>query len=236
MQRFTLKRILFYGEISALVCLISALSASAQNLLIDPGLELGTAPTGVGTNGGWNAGGGAVKNSTFTNHTAGGSKSLRLPPGAASVPLIWENLATITGVGGVTAGMQFELTAFGFITNTITTGRAGIQATFMGGPGGTNNLGTVETSPGNAKFSITSIDSNSTTMTWIPLDTGVFTAPTGTTSMQVFGIGIFLQPNGNSVWLDDFNLQLIAVPEPSTLALGTMGLFGLFMLARRRKA
>src|ERR1035437_3137941 len=50
MQTFTLKRILLYGEVSALVCLISAFSASAQNLLNDPSFELNTA----GSAGGWN--------------------------------------------------------------------------------------------------------------------------------------------------------------------------------------
>lgn len=224
MQMFTLKRILLYGEVSALVCFISTFSLA--QVIIDPGFELGTAGTGNGTNGGWNVANGAVKSSTFTNHTAGGSKSLRLPPGATAVPLAWQN------IGSITAGMQFDLTAFGFITNTITTGRAGIQATFF--DSAFVNLGTVETSPGNAKFS-NNIDSNSVINTWIALDTGIFTAPTNTAYMQVFGIGIFLQPNGNSVWIDDFNLQVI--PEPSTLALGIMGLLvGLPLFARRRKS
>ena len=221
MKRFDLF-LLRWGSVLAVTIFLGAISASATNLLIDPGLELQTPGTGNGTNGGWNAANGAVKNSTFTNHTVGGHLALRLPPGASSVPLIWENVGTITGVGAVSAGMQFDLTAYGFITNTITTGRAGIQATFFGGASGTNNLGTVETSPGTAKFS-NNIDSNSAVNTWISLDTGVFTAPAGTAYMQVYGIGIFLQPNGNSVWEDDFDLELVAVPEPSTIALSAIG-------------
>jgi hypothetical protein len=232
MQTFTLRHALLLGGISALVCLTFSFTASGANLLVDPGLELGTPGTGNGTNGGWNAANGAVKNSTFTNHTAGGHLSLRLPPGSNSVPLIWQNIGSITSVGSVTAGMQFDLTAFGFITNTITTGRAGVQASFY--DSSFVNLGTVETGPGVAIFS-NNIDSNSAVRTWIPLDTGVFTAPAGTAYMQVFGIGIFLQPNGNSVWLDDFDLELVAVPEPSTVALAVMGLFSLFMVARCRR-
>ena len=231
MQSIAARRGLISGVVTTMVFLISGFSVSAVNLLIDPGLELQTAGTGNGTNGGWNVANGAVKNSTYTNHTVGGTLSLRLPPGASSTPLAWQNIGTITGVGAVSAGMQFQLTGYGFITNSITTGRALVQATFFSSS--FVNLGTVETAPGVAKTS-NNIDSNSVVKAWIPLDTGVFTAPAGTAYMQVYGIGINLQPNGNSVWLDDFDLQLIAIPEPSTIVLVLMGLVGLPFLARRR--
>ncbi len=54
--------------------------------------------------------------------------------------------------------------------------------------------------------------------------------------MQVYPINVNVTPtgNGNSAWIDDFNLTI--VPEPSTLALGVTGLLlGLPLVARRRR-
>jgi hypothetical protein len=130
--------------------------------------------------------------------------------------------------------MQFELTAFGMITNAITSGFAGIQIAFFDSTG---------TGIGPAFFS-NKIDSNTapalisspgslpTGGTWIPLDTGVVTAPAGTAFMDVYGISVNVV--GGSTWEDNFSL--VAIPEPSSLALGSFGLIALFVAARRRKS
>jgi PEP-CTERM motif len=213
MQMFTLKRILLCGGVSAIVCLISASSASA-NLLLNPGFEI--------TNANWGAFNGAVLASTA--HPRSGLLSVRLPVG--------NGIGAFQTITNITASSQFDLTGFGFITNTMTAGFVGIQATFF--TSGGVNLGTVETAPGVAIFS-NHIDSNSVLNTWIALDTGVFTAPATTAYMQVFPLGVNLGSTGGSSWIDDLDLE--AVPEPSTLALGIMGLLvGLPWLARRRKS
>lgn len=225
MQTFTVKRVLLTCGISALVCFISTFSASAStNYVTDPGFELGTTPA----NGGWTGFNGAVLNSTGEHHTGG--KAVRLPGGSGVGA--YETISNVA----FTAGTQFDLTAWGIITNANFGGYIGIQATFFNVTGTTTqNLGTVESGPGAAIFS-NHIDSNSVVNTWIPLDTGVFTAPSTLpiSYIQVFPINVNVTPTGNSnsSWIDDFDLEI--VPEPSTIALGMMGI-GLPLLAMRRR-
>src|ERR1700683_329982 len=225
MQTFTLmKRCLLLWGIWATICLSSIFSASAQtNFVTDPSFELGTSAA----NGGWTAFNGAVLNSTGEHHTGG--KAVRLPGGNGVGAF-----ETISNAA-FTAGTQFDLTAWGIITNTAFTGYIGIQATFFNVTGTTTqNLGTVDSGPGAAIFS-NHITSNSVVNTWIPLDTGVFTAPSTLpiSYIQVFPINVGVTPTGNSnsSWIDDFDL--VIVPEPSTIALGLMGL-GLPLLMMRR--
>lgn len=223
MQTVSLKRVLFVGSLSAAICLTSTFSASA-NLLLSPGFETTT---------GWTTFNGA--NNASTGSVLSGSKSGRVAASASSnvTAGIYQTITNLT------AGMAFDLTGFADCTNHIVSGRAGIQGVFFDSTG--VNLGTVETSPGVAKFSTTQIDSNTVPNVanipdnpsgWVALDTGVFTAPANTAYMQVFVIGINLAGATSSVWFD--NLDLEAVPEPSTIALGLMGI-GLPLLAMRRR-
>ena len=225
MQTFTMKRVLLVGGISAAICLSSTFSASAQtNFVTDPSFELGTTKA----NGGWTAFG-AILNSTFVTHS--GTKSVRLPGGNGIGA--YETISN----AAFTAGTQFDLTAWGYITNSAFAGYIGIQANFFNVTGTTTqNLGTVESGPGAAIFS-NHITSNSVVNTWIPLDTGVFTAPSTLpiSYIQVFPINVNVTPTGNSnsSWIDDFDL--VIVPEPSTIALGVMGIgLPLLMMRRRR--
>jgi hypothetical protein len=224
MQTSAFKRVLLVGGISALVCFISTFSVSAStNYVTDPGFELGT----TAANGGWTAFNGAVL--TSTGHVRTGARAVRLPAGNGIGAF-----ETISNVA-FTAGTQFDLSAWGFVTNTMTAGFVGIQATFFNVTGTTTqNLGTVESGPGNAIFS-NHLDSNSVLNTWIPLDTGVFTAPSTLpiTYMQIFPLAVNGGSTGGSIWEDDFSL--VIVPEPSTIALVGISLFGVLAM-RRRKA
>ena len=225
MQTIVSKRVLLSSSVAVVICLISALSASA-NFVVDPGFELGTAHA----SGGWSGFNGAVLTSTAFTHT--GAKSVRLPGGNGVGAF-----ETISNVA-FTAGTQFDLTAWGFITNSPITGYIGIQAVFFNVTGTTTqNLGTVESGPGVAKFS-NHIDSNSVLNTWISLDTGVFTAPSTLpiSYIQVFPLNVNVTPTGGSAssWIDDFDLEI--VPEPSVIALGLMGVGLPLLLRRRRKA
>ena len=240
MQTLALKRVLLVGGVSAALCLISTFSALA-NLLIDPSFEANT----VASAGGWNIGG--ARSTAFSRTPATppvGGHSNRL--GAGGVNLSFEGPIN-PNLTNVTAGEKFDLTGYALVTNSIVSGFAGIQATFFGpfnGTGVYTNLGTVETGFGVAQFS-NKIDSNNVVIstgvqgnqTWIPLDTGVFTAPQFATFMDVYTISInLLESNGSAgVWIDDLDLEV--VPEPSSIALGAMGLIaGVSVLARRRRS
>jgi len=226
MQTFSFRRILISVGLSTALVLMSALLSFGQtNFVTDPSFELGT----PASQGGWTGFNGAVLNSTGRVHT--GTKSVRLPGGNGVGAF-----ETISNAA-FTAGTKFDLTAWGIITNANFTGYIGIQATFFNVTGTTTqNLGTVESGPGHAIFS-NHIDSNSVVNTWIPLDTGVFTAPSTLpiSYIQVFPINVSVTPtgNGNSSWIDDFDLTI--VPEPSSVALASIGIFGLFMTMRRRR-
>lgn len=237
MQTVTLKRVLLVGGASALACLISTFSASAQNLLIDPSYELNTAASA----GGWNGGGSVRATGEWMPPPATGGHSFRLPAGSNAVNLAFEGPLN-PNLTNITAGSEFDLTAYGLVTNAIISGFSGVQATFFSASGA--NLGTVQTSPGQAIFSnqinsnnatISASSSSPTNGTWIPLDTGVFTAPTGSAYMDVFAISVdVVESNGAAgTWID--NLSLVAVPEPSTMMLGLIGI-GLPLLMMRRRS
>jgi len=206
------------GLAACVAALSTGISAQAQGLLTDAGFESG----GTGT--AWGTFNGAAFSQTFA-HTGTWSMENN-GHGGFGVPGAFEIFAA-------SAGSAYDLTGFGFTPTTPGTGTTfgALQITFFSGANGTgSNLGTVETSPGNAKVS-NQINAGSAIGVWTALDTGIATAPVGTQSLEVFTIVV--DQNPADVFFDD--LSLVQVPEPSALALSGLAVLGLFAKLRRRK-
>jgi hypothetical protein len=197
-------------------------TTSKANLLVDPGAE--GAVTGPGGVGGWSLFNGAAFSTTFAHS---GTNSIKeAGPGGFTVPGAFQTLAA-------SAGQVYTMTAFG-LQPTVPAVDANtwgaLQITFWSGPLGTgSNLGTTDTTPGNAKVG-NKVDSSSVANAWIPLSVTA-TAPVGTQSIQVFDL--VLDGTPTTVYFDDHDLEL--VPEPSTVAMALTGLLGLVAFAKKRR-
>jgi len=208
----------------AICTLAMSTTSRAQNLLVDPGSEGAvTSPSGNGV-GGWTFFNGAVFSTDFAH--AGTNANKLAGPGGFTVPGAYQTFPA-------SGGQVYTMTGFGLTPTTIAAvanSWGALQITFFAGPNGTsNNLGTVETSPGNAKVG-NHIDSTSTLSNWIPLSVTA-TAPAGAQSIQVFDLVLDQTPT--KVYFDDQSLVL--VPEPSTVAMALTGLLGLVAFAKRRR-
>lgn len=206
------------GAVACVAAVSFILSAQAQNLLTDPGFESG------GVSSAWSTFNGAAFSQNYAHSGSWSMDDNGL--GGFGVPGSFQTLSTV-------AGDAYDLTGFGLTPTEPGTGTTfgALQITFFSGPNGTgSNLGTVETSPGNAQLS-NEINSSSPTGVWIPLDTGIATAPAGAQSLQVFTIVV--DQNPANVYFDDITLS--QVPEPSSFALAGLGAIGLFGVLRRRK-
>jgi hypothetical protein len=196
-------------------------TASAQNVLVNPGFETGTA-VGNGDVGGapsWNSFGN-VFNVSAPNPVPVG-------PHAGTGAL--KEFGTFPGVSGAfqsfptTPGTAWSLSGFGLNASSD--------------PMQTGNFGEVKISFQNAaNTELLGIDSNhidtSTPQNvWTPLlATGV--APAGTDHVNLFAL--FVQPQfaGGSTFFDDLSGSV--VPEPASV--GLFGIAGLSVLRRRRCA
>jgi hypothetical protein len=176
---------------AAAVLVFGNSNVQAQNLLSDPNFSSDTpVPSGVG---GWHTFGDAEFSTTDV--MAGDTFSmLDSGPGGFTVPGCNQFLPS-------SAGLEYSLTGYGFTSSALTGASAGfLQVAFFSGANGTgSNLGTVETSPGNALAS-NEITSSSPTDTWIPLDIATVEAPAGTASMAVYTL--VLDANATSVSFD----------------------------------
>jgi hypothetical protein len=197
--------------------------SNATNILIDPGAELQTSTPNPATayGQGWALFNGAgfsmdvARTGSWSIKNAGG--------GGFSVPGDYQQFAA-------SPGEAWTMTGFALTPATILAGTdfGQLQITFTSGPNGTGaNLGTVETSPGNALGS-NHIDPTSPAGTWLPLSVTAH-APAGTQSVQLYTIVI--DQNKTSVYFDDLGAS--ATPEPCSLVLSGLGLVGLLALRRR---
>lgn len=198
---------------------LSASSVQAQNLLADPGFESGLAVSGG--IGGWTPFNGAAFSTTYARS---GSYSMEDSGGGGyTVPGSYQYVAA-------TAGDSYLLTGWGYIPTALTGASVGeLQITFT--DSSFNNLGTVQTSPGNALGSTPQINSSSSTGTWIEMSV-LATAPANTAYIEPFTLVLDATPT--TVYFDD--LTLTQVPEPSTLAFAGMVLGIPFYFLRRHNS
>jgi hypothetical protein len=208
------------GCIAVFTLALPALSKA--NLLIDPGAELGISTPNPAT--GYGQGWSFFNGGTFSMDVAhSGSWSLKdVGGGGFSVPGDYQQFAA-------SGGQKWTMTGFALTPTAIPAGAdfGILQMTFFDGPNGTgNNIGTVETSPGNALASA-QVNNASPVGVWIPLSvTGH--APVGAQSVQLFTITI--DQNPTAVYFDD--LAASVVPEPCSLVLLGLGLAGLLAIRR----
>jgi hypothetical protein len=210
---------------TGVVVALATTKTYAVNVLGDPNFDL--------NNGSWNFFNGA-------SITLGTGPGL-LPPLSASNVL---NLTTLNNVPGAfqqfaaQPGDLWTMTGFGQVDNAAGPGSpllggtafGGLQITFFNAAN--VNLGTVETSPGNALFS-NQINGGSPLLAWIPLTVSAH-APAGTAYGQAFAIMVdFGSAVPEGILVDNTSLSITPVPEPTTLALAGLAaaMFGL----RRRK-
>lgn len=203
---------------------LSMATTSRANLLADPGAEQGlTAPNPNPTSQvGWSFFNGAGFSTAFA---LSGTQSLALVT-QNGVPGAFQQFAA-------SGGQAWTMSGFG-MTPTLLNGAPGfglLQITFFDGPNGTgNNIGTVETSPGNA-FGSAQVNGASAPGVWNPLSVTAH-APATAQSMQAFCLVVdFGSAGPEGVYFDDLTL----VPEPSSIALVLTGLFGLVAIARKRR-
>ena len=211
--------------ISTAACIIAALAFSnlstqaAANVLVDPNFDLGV---------GWTTFNGAHYDNTGPTLSAPNSMNLitlnNVPGAFEQFPAVAGDAWSATGSGytpNPLLGQPFGGASFG-----------GLQITFF--DAANNNLGTVETSPGNALFS-NMIDQTSPAAQWIPLAVTAH-APAGTDHGQVFAIMIdFGAPAPEGIYVDNMSMTITSVPEPSSIAMLGMGLLGAISAWRGRK-
>ena len=223
------------GTIGSATCLaavlaLTASTAQAQNLLVDPGFESGAPgqnnpipiPGGVG--GGWAVFNGAGYSQAHPEFGSWGIQEIQ------GIGQAWNFEAPYQVIGGVSPGQKYTLTAdFMTPTGISSSGFAPvlIQLTYFNAAGA--DLGTVETGGAGAlAVQYTPAAMN----TWYE-GTVTATAPAGAVYVAPY---LAFMENGSQTAADALywdNASLV-IPEPSTLALLGLGLMGGLIWRRRQ--
>ncbi|HTV61697.1 MAG TPA: PEP-CTERM sorting domain-containing protein [Verrucomicrobiae bacterium] len=208
------------GAVSIGMGAMLAINAQAQNLLSDPDFASGAFV--ANGSGGWTGFG----NSSFsTAYTYGPTTySMELSgPGGYTVPGTYQYVAA-------TPGASYLLTGYAYVPIALadTSDQGFLQLTFDSSSYA--NLGTVQTSPGNALASTPVITSTSPTGEWI-YTSEIATAPADTAYAEPFTL-VLDADAPTTVYFDD--LSLTEVPEPTALCLAGLGLVGMLGLRRRK--
>jgi hypothetical protein len=175
------------------------------NLLADPGFESGTIVSSG--SGGWNA----LNGSGFSQDYAhSGSWSMK-----AAYDGIYSHSFSAQGISSV-PGSLYTLTGWAYLPNSL--GES--SSAYM--------LLAFVTAKGEMIFNASAfLDGSSPVQTWIPLSVFV-PVPANVASMSVV-LNLWNATPGAVVYFDD----LVLTPEPSSLALAGLGLFGTILLRRR---
>lgn len=151
--------------------------------------------------------------------------------GSYATPITYQTLAA-------TAGQEYDLTGYSDITSLTGSGGtyiASVQITFFSGANGSGtNLGTVQTSPGNALLAPSPTPAEVGTYTFV--DTGTATAPATTESMEVFPIIQAGAGDTITAYIDDLSLSTVSTSVPEPASLGLLAMAGLPLLRRRRRS
>lgn len=191
---------------SAILLGAAALPAEAQNLLKDPGFESRLSPD----QGGWRMFG---PSRISADHARQGDGSMLNGATSKSVTYPPYFIGTVSGSYQefpASPGSRWRLTGYGLTPAKLlgTPAYGIVQISFFDARG--RDLGTVETadsSTAKAKLS-NEINNRSRVGEWVFLDTGIATAPEGTSTIQAFTI--YIDYSGSSVfqgvYFDDLSL------------------------------
>ena len=209
----------FLTAVAAVGTVAFLAGAASANMLTNPGFETGDF-TGWSTYGSW-----YVSNNSNDVHsgTYAAVHSLTVSAGTTSTTYsgLYQNITDTTA-----AGQAFNASVW--ISTAATNGysEAYLQVQFGNQSGGV--LAQYDTTPITLDQAYTQVSLNN------------IVAPAGTLGMQiqgvVEGIGGLTAPSSNTGYtrFDDFSLT--PVPEPASLALMVVGIAGLALVSRRRRA
>ncbi|HEY5296514.1 MAG TPA: PEP-CTERM sorting domain-containing protein [Verrucomicrobiae bacterium] len=189
-------------------------STSAQNLILNPGFETGMGGTADNWNLAQAAGGPVYGMRTNDNPNAGSFNFEAHLASTGAGPVVRFEQDAVPVTGGLSYNFSFYADALAGSAGDVT--QWDIQW-FNGGLVG--ETGFQNYTPGNNSYAFIN---------------NVVNAPAGATSADVIFYNAGAADQSLSATIDFDNVSLSAVPEPGTIALMGLGLFGVIMGARKR--